>query len=450
MTKDRKEKSIMRKIIAVFIVIGILSLVLMTTLIAEGRTIIVGGAGTTSVNGTYDEMDELYELKPCFNMIGIDENYYIAWTTASDPHQWTMSWVPDVGDPKMLYYNTQDTYFPPKTGWETNYNDDAVDPPPTLSGDGTLPDPITVNNAGSEEVRGEYVFDEVVRGKHAYHKDADLYRIVWVTVPDFGVTETGWYMSKTSPPTGYYFNPNDWGVEPPANGWTNAIVVGLVGLPPMPVLTGDVSLPVELSAFTADFINNTPTLYWETQSETDNLGWNIYRNVEHEFNNSEQITHEMIPGNGTTTEPSYYNFEDAADLEIGQTYYYWLECIDYSGIPQVYSRIAHITIPDPSINPPNIEPPIVYDSKNVPNPIRSSAKFQFTLDKSSMVAVSIYNILGELVQTLPPVMTRPDETAHVYWNGKDANGRELAPGIYFYNLMVNGKTAGTKKLILMK
>ena len=211
------------------------------------------------------------------------------------------------------------------------------------------------------------------------------------------------------------------------------------------------SLPVELSSFTAQYLNNTPTLYWTTQSETDNLGWNIYRNTEENFSCSQKITDEMIQGNGTTTEPSYYIYNDTSEnLTIEETYYYWLESIDYSGISQVYSRIAQITIPDPSVNPPNIEPPIVYDFKNVPNPVNSSAKFQFTLDKASFVSVSIYNIKGKLVKTLPLVVTTEDVESTVYWNGKDNSGKELSPGVYFYNLVVNGKTAETRKLILMK
>jgi hypothetical protein len=211
------------------------------------------------------------------------------------------------------------------------------------------------------------------------------------------------------------------------------------------------TLPVTLSTFTADFINNAPTLYWETQSEVDNMGWNVYRNTQEDFSTSALLTEYMVPGHGTTTEPSYYNFEDRIqNPEVGSVYYYWLESIDYSGISQVYSKVAQITIPDPSVNPPQITPPIVYDFKNVPNPINGSAKFQFTLDKSSMASVSIYNILGELVKTLPPVMTQPDETAHIFWNGKDDNGKKLTPGVYFYNLIVNGKTSETKKLIMMK
>jgi len=36
------------------------------------------------------------------------------------------------------------------------------------------------------------------------------------------------------------------------------------------------------------------------------------------------------------------------------------------------------------------------------------------------------------------------------WNGKDENGNELENGVYFYNLIVNGRTEEIKKLILMK
>ena len=36
------------------------------------------------------------------------------------------------------------------------------------------------------------------------------------------------------------------------------------------------------------------------------------------------------------------------------------------------------------------------------------------------------------------------------WNGKDENGNDLQAGVYLYKLLMNGKTAQTKKLILMK
>ena len=214
--------------------------------------------------------------------------------------------------------------------------------------------------------------------------------------------------------------------------------------------SSEYTLPVILSVFTAQFIENTPTLYWSTQSEVDNMGWFIHRNDENNFSSSEVIS-EMIEGHGNSTQQQSYIYHDAVDnLEIGRTYYYWLESIDYSGISQVYSRVAQITIPDPSVNPPQINPPIIYDFKNIPNPVTGNTNFQFTLDTASLVFIEIYNILGELVYITPTILTQSDKTSSVYWNGKDNSGKELTPGVYFYNLLVNNKVKETKKLILMR
>lgn len=209
------------------------------------------------------------------------------------------------------------------------------------------------------------------------------------------------------------------------------------------------TLPVVLSTFTVQYLNNTPTLYWSTQSETDNIGWNVYRNTEEDFSSAQVITNELIPGNGTTTEPSYYNFSDKDNtLEIGTTYWYWLESVDLGGETH-YSNSVSITIPAPGEEPSNIEPPVVYILNTVPNPMNSSTYFNFTLDKSVEAAISIYNIKGELVKILPKVWADADEKATVYWNGKDKNGNRLQSGIYFYKLLVNGKTYKTNKLILI-
>ena len=72
------------------------------------------------------------------------------------------------------------------------------------------------------------------------------------------------------------------------------------------------TLPVELAAFTAQFIENTPILYWVTHSEIDNMGWFVYRNTENDFLSSEVLS-EMIEGHGTTTQPQSYVYEDRID-----------------------------------------------------------------------------------------------------------------------------------------
>jgi len=212
---------------------------------------------------------------------------------------------------------------------------------------------------------------------------------------------------------------------------------------------GGSTLPVTLSTFTAQFIENIPTLYWSTQSETDNMGWFVYRNEENDFTTSEKIS-EFIEGNGTTSQQQSYIYEDSIENpKVGDIYYYWLESIDYSGLIHHYDRVAVLTIPeqyDPSIG--LIPVPERFGLlQNEPNPVISSTKISFNLIETAKVELNIYNLRGQLVKALYSGVA---SSKTLDWNGKGENGKELSPGIYLYKLLVNGKISYTKKLILMK
>ncbi len=82
--------------------------------------------------------------------------------------------------------------------------------------------------------------------------------------------------------------------------------------------------------------------------------------------------------------------------------------------------------------------------------MNSSTYFCFTLDKSVEATISIYNIKGELVRTLPKVWADADAESTVYWNGKDENGNRLQAGIYLYQLNLDGKVYEVKRLIVIR
>ncbi len=215
----------------------------------------------------------------------------------------------------------------------------------------------------------------------------------------------------------------------------------------------DPTLPVTLSSFTVQYLNNSPTLYWETQSETDNMGWFVYRNVEENFTTSEKIS-EFIEGHGTTTQQQSYIFEDTVENpETGEVYYYWLESIDLGGEITHYNAVATLTIPqtgEPGSNN-NQAPELNGMAQNTPNPfnIISSEKtdIQFALSTESKIEISVYNIKGEFVKNIYNEFASEGTAS---WNGKDENGNKLQAGMYFYKLLVNGKTEEIKKLNLMK
>ena len=213
--------------------------------------------------------------------------------------------------------------------------------------------------------------------------------------------------------------------------------------------TGGNTLPVILSTFTAQFIENTPTLYWSTQSETDNMGWFVYRGEENDFTTSKKIS-DFIEGHGTTTQQQSYIYEDRIqNPEVGDRYYYWLESIDYSGMVNHYDKVAILTIPDNDDpgNGPNAEPVLYGLFQNEPNPVINTTRIAFNLTESSKVDLAIYNLKGQLVKTLYSGVTSKHT---IMWDGKDGNSSSLQAGVYLYALILNGKLEETKKLIIMK
>ncbi|RLC45428.1 MAG: hypothetical protein DRH57_08000, partial [Candidatus Cloacimonadota bacterium] len=160
------------------------------------------------------------------------------------------------------------------------------------------------------------------------------------------------------------------------------------------------TLPVELSSFTAEFLNNKPTLYWTTQSETDNLGWNVYRAETDNFTQSIKINPDMIEGAGTSSQPNEYSFADETGITNGKTYWYWLESVSYYGQMEQYGPIE-LTIPEDGGGNFNPSVPDKYGLfQNYPNPFNPNTEVYFKLRQGSEVHLEIYNIKGELIKEL--------------------------------------------------
>jgi hypothetical protein len=87
-------------------------------------------------------------------------------------------------------------------------------------------------------------------------------------------------------------------------------------------------------------------------------------------------------------------------------------------------------------------------SQNYPNPFNPTTTIEFTLKKSGFVNLNIYDILGKKVRSL---VSQHLSSGHrsVVWDGKNNLGKDVASGIYFYQLRV-GDHSETKKLVLLK
>jgi len=86
--------------------------------------------------------------------------------------------------------------------------------------------------------------------------------------------------------------------------------------------------------------------------------------------------------------------------------------------------------------------------QSYPNPFNNQTIIKYNLLKSCQVTLTIYNILGQKVKTL---VNQRQETGSrsISWDGKDEKGKDLAGGIYFYQLKA-GEVTQTKRMVLLK
>jgi hypothetical protein len=213
------------------------------------------------------------------------------------------------------------------------------------------------------------------------------------------------------------------------------------------------TLPVTLSTFTASFQNNVPSLYWRTESETDNIAWYIYRNAENDFDHATKINPEPIPGYGTTSAPHSYVYEDYIENPTpGDSYWYWLTSVDIGGMIHYYDKVAQLNITETEPEPDTPEKPEMFGLfQNIPNPFNpgstDNTTIKFNLPNHAKVQINIYNIKGELVRS---IYNGFSTSGSATWDGKDEHGKLQSNGIYLYELRVNDKLHSTKRLILLK
>ena len=215
----------------------------------------------------------------------------------------------------------------------------------------------------------------------------------------------------------------------------------------------DTPLPVTLASFTAHFNNETATISWQTQSETNNKGWNIYRNIKDNFDTAEKINSNLIDGAGTSSQPTDYEFVDVEVMEFNNSeFWYWLESIANDGSTALFGSV-NLKIENPD-NPDSPQIPIEYGlHQNYPNPFNPTTKISFSLKNDSNVELAIYNLKGQKVRTLIKDNLKANDNMNrcynYIWDGKDSKNRKVSSGVYLYQLITEQRKE-TQKMLLLK
>lgn len=118
--------------------------------------------------------------------------------------------------------------------------------------------------------------------------------------------------------------------------------------------------------------------------------------------------------------------------------------------PQSYGLIANVVLTNPTDAVPESRPAgaSIADLSSNPNPFSPRTTIRFRIDGSAPVSLFVFDASGRKVRTLLSGERRPAGTQFVSWDGKDDLGRELASGVYLYQVSAGTKNAEQKVLMV--
>ncbi len=195
-------------------------------------------------------------------------------------------------------------------------------------------------------------------------------------------------------------------------------------------------------------MDDNATLLWSTTSESNNLGWKVYRSISQNLGQAQQINNSLIPGAGNSTIPTDYSFIDEGlyeyieqfQLGIDASVWYWIESISSNGESETHGPVM-LELPQDEFDPgtPDL-PDRLGLQQNYPNPFNPSTTIYFNVREGETANLSIYNTKGQIIEK----SSFTEGTYNYVW---EAEGMDS--GLYFYKLE-SPSYSNTKKMVILK
>ncbi len=187
----------------------------------------------------------------------------------------------------------------------------------------------------------------------------------------------------------------------------------------------DASLPVSLASFNATSTPQGVLLTWATESEMNNLGYILEKQLIGETQWTQVAnykTHDELKGQDNSTTRHDYSFTDK-NVQANSEYTYRLSDVDKDGNRSVKKSI--------DVTVTAIVPKTTALLHPYPNPFNPETKIRYDLAKDANVDLFIVDILGRSVVKLIDNQQTQAGSYHITWNGQSAAGNYAASGTYF-------------------
>lgn len=202
--------------------------------------------------------------------------------------------------------------------------------------------------------------------------------------------------------------------------------------------SGDMSLPVQMTAILAEPEDRGISLAWSTATESRAAGFHVWRSTT-EKDDYLRVSHAMIQAVGNHSQGGEYGFLDRHVRE-GVMYYYRIECVSTDGTSDFYGPVSALGV--------QAVPREFGLSQNYPNPFNPETAFRYQLPEPGEVLITVYSLLGKQVRVLVKGH-RPAGYYEERWDGNDDLGRPAGSGIYLLRVQA-GRHSMIRKMTLIR
>jgi hypothetical protein len=177
------------------------------------------------------------------------------------------------------------------------------------------------------------------------------------------------------------------------------------------------------------------TLVWQPNTETDLAGYKVYFGER-----SQQYTQTIDVGKNTS-----YALDH---LPRNKTYYFVVTAYDLSGNESSHSLEAVLSAaPAPAPDSGGTASgenslATVYNFPNPFNPTRETTAIRYYLAQSAAVSIRVFDVKGDPIKTVLDNASRlAGENVSDVWDGTDARGAKVSPGLYYLEIQAQGQRA---------
>jgi len=219
------------------------------------------------------------------------------------------------------------------------------------------------------------------------------------------------------------------------------------------------TIPTTPENLTAEIGETDVVFSWDASTDaetaTEALTYNIYirydnGNLFYPAMTILETGMKLIPSMGNTNLNTTWTLNN---LPTDMEYFWSVQAVDSQYASSEFAVEGNFVLGTPADSDSNEISMSNSILSNYPNPFNPITTIEFSVKNIGLenADLEIFNAKGQLVHKFGNItISIADEVGSVAWDGTDSKGNSVGSGIYFYNLVVDGKTIAGNKMVLLK